>query len=272
MPWNKDLFGLQSVFCLDQVFNMIFSFVSNLRIHIVNKEWLGECVLAVRERHRLEMKSHHSTSLNISELVEPGGRVLVNVEELSDRGVILREVCALFSIPLLVVIDDMVSLRGKQSLKFIMSKDLIKKPDFIDGWFGTSVSDSGKESTCEECDMNLPNECLVEHEEGEGSITNHCSCPSVVAPVESRVDLVEVVSASGSPLKLVSTEDVVGVVELGGISVGLVFLGSVCWVKVREVANVNPVEALGRFESQVVVAWSSSFSEVSHWSNQEWVA
>jgi hypothetical protein len=69
--------------------------------------------------------------------------------------------------------------------------------------------------------VKLPDEGLVEHKESESSVCNKCAGPAVINSVQTRVDLVEVVSSAHSPLPEVILEDVVAVLELVGVALGL---------------------------------------------------
>ena len=82
--------------------------------------------------------------------------------------------------------------------------------------------------------------------------------------METRPDLVHVISSAHSPLPEIILKDVVGVSELVGVTLSLGGLGSISAVDVCPVVNVNVIKALRRSESQVVVAWSRCLSEASH--------
>lgn len=69
MPENEDSLGLECVLSLDEMLNSVLSVVCHLSPEVVNKEWLSEVVFIVGERHSLEVESHHSAGLNITELV-----------------------------------------------------------------------------------------------------------------------------------------------------------------------------------------------------------
>jgi hypothetical protein len=127
------------------------------------------------------VQCHCSSTFYISELVEASCGIAVSVEELGYWCSVLREegvVSAL--IPLLVIVDDMVSLRGEEFVQSLVLEDLIQDPDLVNGGFSASVSDSGKSSHCEEGEMNLPDESLVEHEEAEGGVCDETSGPAII--------------------------------------------------------------------------------------------
>jgi hypothetical protein len=81
--------------------------------------------------------------------------------------------------------------------------------------------------------------------------------------VQSRPDLVHVVSSTHSPLPEVILKDVVGVSKLVGVALSLGGLGSIGALDVCPIVNVNVIKALRGSESQVVVAWSGCLSETS---------
>ena len=69
--------------------------------------------------------------------------------------------------------------------------------------------------------MDLPNEGLGGHQEGEGRVTNEASSPSVVRSVESASNLVEVVGRSKSHLPVIVLENVGAVFEGSWVSLCL---------------------------------------------------
>ena len=98
--------------------------------------------------------------------------------------------------------------------------------------------------------------------------------------MNSLVDLVHVVSCSQSPFLEIVLEQEAAVVELVGVSLGFVlkyrsivlftylFL-PVSSMDVSSVLHIDVVKTLRWSESQVVVAWCSSLSEVPHGSIEE---
>jgi len=111
VPYNEDSLCFEVVFCFDDVLGKVFSIVRNLSPHVVNHEGFGEVVLIVWERHRLEVKSHHGSTLHIAELESTGRSVHINVEKLGYWGSVLGEVGVVETfLPFLVVINDVVGL------------------------------------------------------------------------------------------------------------------------------------------------------------------
>jgi len=148
---------------------------------VIDHERLCEVVLIIGEGHCLEVESHHGAALNVSELVLAGGRVGVGVEELGGGGPVLGEVWVLSAlVPLLVEVEDVVGLGSEQLVQLLILKDGIEDPDFIDGWLCSFISDSSESDQSEEGEMDLPDECLVEHEEAEGRVGHEGSSPAVV--------------------------------------------------------------------------------------------
>ena len=110
VPDDKDALVPENFLCFDDVLGEVLSIMRNLGPHIVNHEWLSEVVLVVRVRHRLEVESHHCTTLDITELVATGGCVAVSVEEPCHVCSVLWEVWVIkATLPLLVEINDMIS-------------------------------------------------------------------------------------------------------------------------------------------------------------------
>lgn len=69
MPEDENSLCLESFFSLDEVFNPVLAVVANFSPQVVDEEWLSEVVFIVGEGHGLEVKSHHGSSLNISEFI-----------------------------------------------------------------------------------------------------------------------------------------------------------------------------------------------------------
>lgn len=264
VPEDEDSLGLEGLFSLDEVLNSVFTVVSNLSPEVVYHEWLGEVVFIVREWHGLEVKSHHSTGLNISELVATSSGVAINVEELGEGSSVLGEVCVIAAgVPLLIVVDHVVGLRSEELVKLLVLEDLIEDPNLIDGGLSTSVSYAGESGKSEEEEMDLPDESLVEHKESESSVSNEGAGPSVVGSVKAGIDLIKVISSAHSPLPEVILEDVVAVGELVGVALSLAGLSSVGSVNAGPVVDVDVVETLGGAEAEVVVAGGGGLSEAS---------
>jgi len=122
----------------------VFSVVSDLSPHVVDEEGLGEIVFIVGEWHGLEVKSHHSASFNITELVAASGGAAVSVEELSNWSAVLGEIWVLAAlIPLLIIVKNVVGSGSEKLIELLILEDLIEDPDFIDSGFSTLISDAG---------------------------------------------------------------------------------------------------------------------------------
>lgn len=266
MPEDKDPFSFEGVFRFDDVLFEVLAVVVDLSPQVVNEERIGEAVFIVGEGHGLEVQGHLCSTFDISELVSAGRGVAVDVEELGGGSLVLGEVGVVSAlVPLLVVIDHVIGLGGEESVQLLVLEDLIEDPDLVHGGLGTSVSDSRESDGGEESQMHFPDQGLVEHKEAEGGVSNQGSGPAVVGSVESGADLIEIVGSSESPLPEVVLEQVVAVLEFVWVPLGLCLLVTAGSMDVGPVVDVDVIETLGWLESQVVVAWSSSSSEVPCW-------
>jgi len=106
-----------------------------------------------------------------------------------------------------------------------VGKDLIEHPHLIDRGFGALVPDASESGQPHEEQVDLPDERLVEHHEAESTVGEQRSSPAVVGTVESRPDLIEVISGSQSPLPVVVLENVVAVSELARVPLRLGLVG-----------------------------------------------
>ena len=126
VPENEDSLGLECVLSLDEMLNSVLSVVCHLSPEVVHEERLGEVVFIVGERHCLEVESHHSAGLNITELVASSRGVSICVEELCYGSAILREIGAVSaSIPFLIVVKNMIGGRGEELVELFVLEDLI---------------------------------------------------------------------------------------------------------------------------------------------------
>ena len=66
----------------------------------------------------------------------------------------------------------MIGLRGEKLVELLILENLIEDPHLIDGRLSSLISDSSQSGKSEETEVNFPDECLVEHHEGETSIGN----------------------------------------------------------------------------------------------------
>lgn len=221
MPENEDSLALEGVLSLDDVLYAELAVVVDLSPHVVDQEGLSEVVFIVGEGHGLEVQGHGGATLNVADHVLAHGGVGVRVEELGHGGAVLREVRVLSaSFPLLVVVNHVVGLRGEELVELLMLEDGIEESDLVESGLSSLVSDSGGSDQGEEAEVDLPDERLVEHQEAEGGVAQQAASPAVVGAVGVRVDLVQVVSCSHSPLPEVVLEQVVAEVELAWVSLG----------------------------------------------------
>ena len=110
--------------------------------------------------------------------------------------------------------------------------------------------------------MDLPDQGLVEHQEGKAGIGKESASPTVVHSVQTSTDLVKVVDSAGSPLPEVVSEEVVAVLEFVGISLGAAGIGA-RGINVRPEVHILVVQALRGAESQVVVTGGCRLAETS---------
>ena len=172
VPKYKDALASQGVLCLDDVFSEVLAVVTNLSPHIVDKEWLREVVFVVRVGHGLEVKSHGSAALDITDLEATSCRVRVDVEEASNFLTVLREERVIQALlPLLVEVHDMVGLRAEQSAKSLIGKKLVKDIDFVNSGLSALVSDAGSSDKSSGNEMNLPQRSMGKHHEAEAAIS-----------------------------------------------------------------------------------------------------
>ena len=222
VPEDEDSLGLEDIFCLNQVLNGVLAVVGDFGPQVVDEEGLGEVVFIVGEGHGFEVEGHEGAGLNIAELEAPGRRVGVGVEELGDGGAVLGEVSAIAAlIPLLVVVEDVVGGGGEELVELLVLEDLIEDPDLIDGGLSTLVSDARSGNEREEDKVDLPDQGLVEHQEGKAGVGEEGAGPTVVHSVEASADLIEVVNSASSPLPEVVSEEIVAELILLGISLSL---------------------------------------------------
>lgn len=270
MPKNEDSLSLESVLGLDEVLNEVLSIVGNLGPHIVDEEGLSEVVFIVREWHRLEVKGHQGSALHIADLVAAGSGVGVHVEELGRGSLVLGEIWAVTAlVPFLIVVNNMVSLGGEKLSELLVLENSVEDLNLVNGGLSALISDASESGQGEEAEVDLPNECLVEHKESEAGIPDEGAGPSIVGAVESRVDLIQVVSSAHPPFPEVVLEDVVGVVELAWVALSLGGLDAVGSVDGGPVVHVLVIETLGGSEAEVVVPGGGGLSEASHWGSNE---
>jgi len=210
------------------------------------------------------VEGHHSSGLDVAELVSASGGVSVSVKEFGHVGSVLREVRVVKAlIPLLVVVNNVVGLLGEQLAQSLVLEDGVKYPDLIDGWLSTLVSDSSSSGETEEGEVDLPEEGLVGHHEGETGPSDEGTSPAIVGSVKSLRDLVKIVSSAHSPFPVVVLEDIVAVLELRWVSLGFVTVFRIGSVEVGPPVVVHIIVALRRSKSHVVVARGSIASEIS---------
>jgi len=264
VPQHKNALGFEVLLGLDDVLGVVFSVVLDLGPHVVHHEWLREVELVVRVRHRLEVHGHGRTRLNVADLEVAHGGVHVRVEELGDVGAVLGEVWVVQTgLPLLVVVDHVVSAWREEARHLLVLEKSIQEPNLVQSWLGTLISDAGVKSDGASDEVNFPEEGLGEHHETHASPGEEESRPGVVAAVETVTNLVDVVRSTQAPLKVVIAENVVRVLELSWVAVGLD--GLVVW-SVDDLRSlvVKVVIALRGLVSQVVELWVRVLTETTH--------
>ena len=111
--------------------------------------------------------------------------------------------------------------------------------------------------------MNFPEWGLREHHEGETDPTGKETSPCVIAAVKSGTNLVNVIGASESPLEIIVSKNVVGVLEFSWVSLSLDWF--VVWtVQDGERVVIKVIVSLGWLVSQVVELWVGVLAESTH--------
>lgn len=210
------------------------------------------------------MHGHRGARFHVSNFVAAHGRVAVSVEELRSGGAVLGEVgVRVTSLPLLVVVNNVVGLWREVLLDSFIREEGVEHPDLVDGWLGALVSNAGVEGNSTGDQVHLPQERLVEHHEGEAHPGGEAAGPRVVGAVQTAADLVNVVGGTEAPLEVVVFEDVVRVLELGGVTVRLGWL-VVGGVDVWGGLVVKVVVTLRGLVTHVVERWVSVLAESAH--------
>ena len=181
VPEDKDALGFEVLFSLNEMLSEVFSIMRNLGPHVVDHEWLGEVEFVVREWHCLEVKGHSSAAFDIAELVASSCCVGVSVEESRKWRSVLGEVWVVETcLPLLIEVNDVISLRGEKSSELLVSKDLIEDSNLVDGRLSSLVSNAGSSEEGEESEVQLKEGTLGEHHEAEASVAKEASSPAIV--------------------------------------------------------------------------------------------
>lgn len=141
-----------------------------------------------------------------------------------------------------------------------MSEDGIEDEDLINGWLSTLISDSGEGGHGEETEVDLPDESLWDHQEGEPGVADEASGPAIVGSMESAADLIEVVGGSHSPLPVIVLEDVIAVFKLSWVPVSLLWLESTGTSHISVEVEVIAVNRGRWLESLIIVTWVTSLS------------
>ena len=219
VPEDEDFLALEGVFSLVDMLSEVLPVVGDLGPQVVDKEWLSEVIFVIRVRHCFEVESHSCTALNIANLVLARRRVAVRVEELREGLAVLGEERVVTSrLPLLIEVDHVVGLRGEESAQLFAAKDVIKHMDLVDGRLSALVSNPGCSDERSDDEVDLPERCMREHQEGEASVGDQTACPHVVASVHARANLVKVVTCAHTPFPVISVDHVSHVVGLSMIS------------------------------------------------------
>ena len=158
--------GFEHVLGLFDWHGEVLSVMGHFSPHVVHEEWLRVVVFVVRVGHRLEVKSHHGSALNVAELVAASGGVTVRVEELGHGRAVLWEVWVVQTcLPLLIVVNNVVRLRGEELAKLLVGENCVEHHDLVHGWLGSLVSDARCSDHGEGKEVDFPEQSVVEHEE-----------------------------------------------------------------------------------------------------------
>ena len=112
------------------------------------------------------MNSHGSAGLNIANLVVTSCSIHISVKESSHAGTVLREVRVLKSLlPLLIVVNNMISVRSEEGSNLLVLEDGVEEPNFIEMGFHTFITNTGEESHEAADKVNFPERGLREHHE-----------------------------------------------------------------------------------------------------------
>jgi len=103
VPEDEDTLSLEVVFCFDDIYGFEFPVVRDFCVQVIDHKWLSKVVLVITVRHGLEMKCHHCSTLDVSELIAASCGISVGVEELGQWGAVLGEIRVVSAfLPLLV--------------------------------------------------------------------------------------------------------------------------------------------------------------------------
>ena len=253
MPENKYAFGFEVVLGLDQMLCEVLAIVLYFCPQIVDHEWFWEVVFVVCIRHRLEVKGHGRTALQISELVATSGGVTVGIKEPSNWLAVLWEIWVVKTlVPLLIEVNNVVGERIEESFQFFVGKNGIEHPDFINGWLRTFVPDACSGNKREESKVDLPDECLVKHHERQTSPGEQATSPCVIRSVQTSVDLIHVVTCAHSPFPVVVLPQVGRVLELVWVTLSLCWCSSFCSMDWCNVVHVVVIKSIGWCKSLVI--------------------
>ena len=223
MPDNKDFLALERVLGLVDVLREVLTIVRNLCPQVVDQEWFRKVVFVIRIRHGLEVERHGCAALDVPNLVLSNCSVAVDVEELGERLAVLGEERVVETLlPLLIVVHHVVSLRAEEPAKLLVAEDVIEDVHFVNSGLGALVSDPRSCDQGRGDEMNFPERSMRAHHESEASVADKAASPHIVAAMEARADLVEVITGSHAPLPIVSVDHVCHVVGLCWISLGFV--------------------------------------------------
>jgi len=263
---HEDALGLERVLSLFNGHGEVLSVVGHFGPHVVHEEWLGEVVFVVRVGHRLEVESHHGSALDVAELVAASRGVAVRVEELGHGSAVLWEVWVVQArVPLLVVVNNVVGLRGEELAKLFVGEHCVQNHNFVHGWLSSLVPDASSGDHGEGKEVDFPEEGVVEHQERSRSPGTEASGPGVVGSVDAETNLVEVVRSTHSVLPVVVVEDVARVSELRRVALCLWSDWSILFLDGTHVVHVDTVVALRGSESSVVEVWVGRLAVVTAW-------
>lgn len=120
----------------------------------------------------------------------------------------------------------MIGGGGEKLVELFVLEDSIEEGDLIEGGLSSLISDSCGSDHGEEGEVDFPDEGLVQHQEGEGSVADEAASPAVIGATKVLVDLIQVISGSHSELPEVILEEVVAEAELAWVSLSFVLNNS----------------------------------------------
>ena len=221
MPEDKDFLALQGVLGLVDVLCEVLTVVGDFGPHVVDEEGLREVEFVIRVRHGLEVERHGRTALHVPNLVLSDRRVAVGVKELGDGLAVLGEERVVEApLPLLIVIYHVVRLRREESAQLLVAEKVVQHVHLVDGRLSSLVPDPRRSDQARRHEMNFPERCMRAHHKREAGPAEQAPRPHVVAAVQTRAYLVEVVTGAHPPLPVVRVDHICHVFVLRGVPLG----------------------------------------------------